>query len=53
MEDFRFRPRIIFGTDTPAGKAFDILLLITIIFSIVIVYLENMPMFFPSIPSFL
>ena len=44
MEDFRFRlKRIIFGTDTPAGKAFDILLLITIIFSIVIVCLESMP----------
>lgn len=32
---------IIFGTDTPAGKAFDVLLIWSIIFSIVIVILES------------
>ncbi len=34
---------IIYGTDTPAGKTFDILLLVLIIFSIVIVMLESVP----------
>lgn len=34
---------IIFGTDTPAGKAFDIGLLIAIVASIVIVMLESVP----------
>ena len=32
---------IIFGTDTPAGKTFDVLLIWSIIFSIVIVILES------------
>ncbi len=32
---------IIFGTDTPAGKAFDVLLIWSILFSIVIVILES------------
>lgn len=34
---------IIFGTDTPAGKAFDVILLIAIILSIVAVMLESVP----------
>lgn len=39
-----FRKRlfiIIFGTDTPAGKAFDVVLLIAILLSIVVVMLES------------
>ena len=44
MENFRFKlKRIIFGTDTTAGRAFDVVLLVTIVFSIVIVCLESMP----------
>lgn len=34
---------IIFGTDTPAGKAFDVGLLIAIVASIIIVMLESVP----------
>ncbi len=32
---------IIFGTDTPAGKAFDVVLIWSILFTIVIVILES------------
>lgn len=41
-----FRKRlyiIIFGTDTPAGKAFDVVLLIAILFSVLAVMLESVP----------
>ena len=41
-----FRQRlyiIIFGTDTPAGKAFDVVLLIAILLSILAVMLESVP----------
>jgi voltage-gated potassium channel len=34
---------IIFESDTPAGKAFDIILLITIVASVVVVMLESIP----------
>lgn len=37
--------RIIFGTDTPAGKAFDIFLLIAIILSVLIFMLESIAKF--------
>jgi voltage-gated potassium channel len=36
---------IIFGTDTPAGKLFDLLLLAAIVLSITVVFLESMPVF--------
>ncbi len=36
---------IIYGTHTPAGKLFDILLLILIVYSIIIVMLESVPRF--------
>lgn len=36
---------IIYGTHTPAGKLFDILLLVLIVYSIVIVMLESVPRF--------
>ena len=34
---------VIFGTETPAGKWFDIILLIVIVFSVVVVMLESVP----------
>ena len=34
---------IIYGTHTPAGKLFDILLLVVILYSIIIVMLESVP----------
>jgi len=34
---------IIFGTDTPAGKAFDLALLVAIVLSIIVVMLESVP----------
>ena len=46
-KDFRLRPwqrkvqEVIYGTDTPAGKAFDIVLLVIILISIVVVMLES------------
>ena len=36
---------IIYGTHTPAGKLFDILLLLLIVYSIIIVMLESVPRF--------
>ena len=32
---------VVFGTDTPAGKLFDVVLLIAILLSIVVVMLES------------
>lgn len=46
-KDFRLRTwqrkvqEVIYGTDTPAGKAFDIILLLVILLSIVVVMLES------------
>jgi voltage-gated potassium channel len=46
-KDFRLRPwqrkvqEVIYGTDTPAGKAFDIVLLVIILISIIVVMLES------------
>lgn len=46
-KDFRLRPwqrkvqEVIYGTETPAGKAFDIILLIVILISIIVVMLES------------
>lgn len=34
---------VIYGTDTPAGKLFDIILLVVILYSIIIVMLESVP----------
>ncbi len=36
---------VIYGTHTPAGKLFDILLLIVILYSIVVIMLESIPWF--------
>ena len=34
---------IIFGHNTPAGKRFDLILIITIVFSVIIVILDSIP----------
>lgn len=39
---------IIFGSDTPAGKSFDIILFICILLSVIIIILESMNFFPPS-----
>ncbi|MBP6978927.1 MAG: ion transporter [Bacteroidales bacterium] len=44
--------RIIFESDTPAGKRFDITLLITILFSVLLVMLDSIPAVKASIGSF-
>lgn len=36
---------VIYGTHTPAGKLFDIILLIVIVYSVIIVMLESLPRF--------
>ncbi|MEO0526188.1 MAG: ion transporter [Bacteroidota bacterium] len=36
---------VIYGTHTPAGKLFDIILLIVIVYSIIVVMLESLPRF--------
>jgi voltage-gated potassium channel len=36
---------VIYGTHTPAGKLFDILLLVVIVYSVIIVMLESIPSF--------
>lgn len=44
---------IIYGTHTPAGKLFDILLLVLILYSIIIVMLESVPRFDSKYHEFL
>lgn len=44
---------IIYGTHTPAGKLFDILLLVLILYSIIIVMLESVPRFDVKYHNFL
>lgn len=44
---------IIYGTHTPAGRLFDILLLVLIVYSIVIVMLESVPRFDDQYHNFL
>lgn len=43
---------IIFGTDTPAGKAFDVALLYMIILSVLVVTMESVSSFQAMIPKF-
>lgn len=43
---------IIFGTDTPAGKAFDVTLLYMIILSVLVVTMESVSSFHDLIPKF-
>ncbi len=44
---------IIYGTHTPAGKLFDIVLLIVIVYSVVVVMLESIPSFDEKFHGFL
>ncbi|MGJ8731841.1 MAG: ion transporter [Cellulophaga sp.] len=44
---------IIYGTHTPAGKLFDILLLVLIVYSVIIVMLESVPRFDTKYHEFL
>lgn len=44
---------VIYGTHTPAGKLFDILLLILIVYSVIIVMLESVPRFDTKYHAFL
>lgn len=44
---------IIYGTHTPAGKLFDILLLVLIVYSVIIVMLESVPRFDAKYHNFL
>ncbi len=44
---------VIYGTHTPAGKLFDILLLLLIVYSIIIVMLESVPRFDSKYHKFL
>ncbi len=54
QKDWRLKIHdIIYGTHTPAGKLFDIILLIVILFSIIIVMLESVPRFDSKFHNFL
>jgi len=45
-KNWRFRlHEVIYGTHTPAGKLFDIILLVVILYSIIIVMMESVPRF--------
>jgi voltage-gated potassium channel len=44
---------VIYGTHTPAGKLFDIILLVVIVYSVIIVMLESIPRFDMKYHSFL
>ena len=44
---------IIYGTHTPAGKLFDIVLLVVIVYSVVVVMLESIPSFDEKFHGFL
>lgn len=52
--DWKFKlHEIIYGTHTPAGKLFDIVLLVVILYSVIIVMLESVPRFDERYHSFL
>ena len=44
---------IIFGADTPAGKWFDIILLILILLSIGVIFIESVPAYFEKYGEYL
>lgn len=53
-KDWKFKlHEIIYGTHTPAGKLFDIVLLIVILYSVIIVMLESVPRFDDQFHGFL
>lgn len=52
--DWKFKlHEVIYGTHTPAGKFFDIVLLIVILYSVIIVMLESVPRFDDDYHNFL
>ena len=52
--DWKFKlHEIIYGTHTPAGKLFDIVLLVVILYSVIIVMLESVPRFDEHFHGFL
>lgn len=52
--DWKFKlHEIIYGTHTPAGKLFDIVLLVIILYSVIIVMLESVPRFDDNYHTFL
>lgn len=54
QQDWKFKlHEIIYGTHTPAGKLFDIALLVVIVYSVVIVMLESIPRYDAKYHSFL
>jgi voltage-gated potassium channel len=56
IENQGFRPRVysvIFGTDTPKGKLFDLVLIYTILFSVIIVVLDSVSVFAVSYGDYL
>ncbi len=53
-KDWKFKlHEIIYGTHTPAGKLFDIALLVVILYSVIIVMLESIPRFDEKYHDFL
>jgi voltage-gated potassium channel len=53
-KDWKYKlHEIIYGTHTPAGKLFDIVLLIVIVYSVIVVMLESIPSFDEKFHGFL
>ncbi|WP_297762254.1 ion transporter [uncultured Muriicola sp.] len=53
-KDWKYKlHEIIYGTHTPAGKMFDIVLLVVIVFSVIVVMLESIPSFDEKFHGFL
>jgi len=53
-KDWKYKlHEIIYGTHTPAGKMFDIVLLVVIVYSVIVVMLESIPSFDEKFHGFL
>lgn len=53
-KDWKYKlHEIIYGTHTPAGKLFDIVLLVVIVYSVIVVMLESIPSFDEKFHGFL
>ncbi len=54
IKDWKYKlHEIIYGTHTPAGKLFDIALLVVIVYSVIVVMLESIPSFDEKFHGFL
>lgn len=54
IKDWKYKlHEIIYGTHTPAGKIFDIALLVVIVYSVIVVMLESIPSFDEKFHNFL